>query len=296
MTIRHLKIFVAVCEEGGVTKAGKKLFMAQPTVSFAINELEKHYDTKLFDRISKRMYLTEAGKKLLPYAQHITSMFDEMELEAQEWDSGSTLHIGASITIGSRLLPELIHNYKRECPPVEVTVQIDNSEKIEQAVLDNKIDIGLIEGFSHSDCLIDNTFREDELILICAPNHPWAAQEYIRLEQLLEEPFLMREKGSGGREIWESAFLVHGIELKPAWESISTQAIVQAVACGLGVAVLPKLLVENQLVQQSIISRPIEGISLSRNFHIIYHKNKYLTGSVKKFIRQCYAGIDSIPT
>ncbi len=108
MTIRHLKIFVTVCEEGGITQAGHKLFMAQPTVSAAISELEKQYGTKLFDRISRKLYLTDAGQKLLPYARHITSMFDEMENLAHDLEDSGTLKIGTSITIANRLFTGLL--------------------------------------------------------------------------------------------------------------------------------------------------------------------------------------------
>ncbi len=289
MTIRHLRIFVAVCEGGSITKAGQKLFMAQPTVSFAVSELEKHYGTKLFDRISKRLYLTDAGRKLLPYAQHIISMFDEMEAGARDWDNSATLHIGASITIGNCLLPNLLKTFAERRPDVTVKVKVDNSEKIEQSILDNHIDLGLIEVLSHSDFVTSEAFQDDELVLLCAPGHRWAKQKIVRPSDLRNESFLMREKGSGGREILESALLLHGIQLEPAWESISTQAIVQAVANGLGVAILPLLLVENDLAQGTLITKPLEGISLKRKFSIIYHKNKYLTKTAKDFIGLCRA-------
>lgn len=289
MTIRHLKIFVTVCEEGSITKAGKKLFMAQPTISFAVSELEKHYGTKLFDRISKRLHLTDAGGKLLPYAQHITSMFDEMEAGAHDWDSSGTLRIGTSITIGNCLLPGLLKAFAERRPGVNVKVQVDNSEKIEQSVLDNRIDLGLIEGAFPSPQLVSETFRDDELVLLCPPGHRWAKQKAVMPDELKGEPFLMRERGNGGREVLEGALLLHGIEIEPAWESISTQAIVRAVANGFGVAVLPLLLVENHLAQDTLITRPIEGISLNQKFTIIHHKNKFITGAMQEFIGLCRA-------
>jgi DNA-binding transcriptional LysR family regulator len=290
MTIRHLKIFVAVCKEGSITKAGQRLFMAQPTVSFAVSELEKHYCVKLFDRISKHLYLTDAGRKLLPYAQHIVSMFNEMEAEVRDWDNSGTLRVGSSITIGNCLLPGLLKTFAAYRSGVDVKVQVDNSEKIEQSVLDNRIDFGLIEGVSHSSQLVSETFRDDELVLLFAPGHRWEAQAAVRPDDLKDEPFLMREHGSGGREIVESALLLHDIKITPAWESISTQAIVRAVANGLGVTVLPLLMVETHLAQGTLLTRPIEGIPLKRKFTIIHHKNKYITGAMQEFIDLCRAG------
>ncbi len=290
MTIRHLKIFVAVCEEGSITKAGQKLFMAQPTISFAVSELEKYYGVRLFDRISKRLHLTDAGRQLLPYAQHIVLMFDEMEAGTRNLDNTGTLRIGASVTIGNCMLPGLLKNFAEKRPGVTVKVQVDNSEKIEHSVLDNRIDFGLIEGVTHNPLLISEAFWDDELVLLFAPGHRWEAQASVMPDELRSEPFLMREHGSGGREILEGALLLHDIEIEPAWESISTQAITQAVANGFGVAVLPFLLVEPYLAQGTLVTRPIEGIPLKRKFAIIHHKNKYITGIMQEFIGLCRAG------
>ena len=290
MTIRHLRIFVTVCREGSITKAGQKLFMAQPTISFAVSELEKFYDVKLFDRISKRLHLTDAGHKLLPYAQYVVSMFDEMEVIVRNCANGGTLRVGTSITIGNYTLHGLLKTFAARRPGVDVKIQIDNSEKIEQSVLNNCIDLGLIEGIPHSAQLCSEEFRDDELVLLFAPGHRWEAQAAVNPGELKNEPFLMRERGSGGREIVESALLLHGIEIEPAWESISTQAIARAVENGFGVAVLPFLLAENYLARGTLLTRPIEGISLKRKFVIIRHKNKHITDTMQEFINLCHAG------
>ena len=105
MTIRHLRIFVAVCEEGSVTKAANKLYLAQPSVSLAISELEKFYGVKLFDRISRRLYLTDKGKQFLNYTKHIIDLFDELENGMKNWGSSGALRIGSSITIGNYFFP-----------------------------------------------------------------------------------------------------------------------------------------------------------------------------------------------
>lgn len=287
MTIRHLKIFVTVCEEGGITQAGHKLFMAQPTVSAAISELEKQYGTKLFDRISRKLYLTDAGQKLLPYARHITSMFDEMENLAHDLEDSGTLKIGTSITIGNRLLTGLLETFAGMHPDTMVKVRIDNSEKIEQAVLNNYIDFGLIEGVAHSPVLISEAFRDDELVLVCSSKHEWAKYKSINPYKLQQESFLMRERGSGAREILESALLLHEVEIEPAWESVSTQAIIQGVIRQHGIAVLPLLLVEEHLAKGELAAVPIEGVSLKRKFSFIYHKDKYLTPAARAFAGIC---------
>lgn len=287
MTLKHLKIFVAVCKTGSATAAGKKLYIAQPSISLAISELEDHYGIKLFDRIAKRLHITETGKQFLQYATHIVDLFEDMEKEVKNFDAMGVIHIGASITIGNYLLPELITKFKQLHPKMDVKVIIDNSDKIQQHVLSNQIDIGLIEGIVHSPYLLEKKFRDDELILICANNHLFAQIENIELSQLQQESCILRESGSAGRELFDSTMITHGLDISPAWESTSTQAIVRAVQANLGVSVLPYLLVKDSLDRKEISQFQLNGIQFKRNFCVIHHHNKFLTKSAKDFITLC---------
>lgn len=287
MTLRHLKIFVAVCEAGTVTAAGEKLYIAQPSVSLAISELEDYYGIKLFDRIAKRLHITEAGKHFLQYATHIVNLFEDMEKEVKNFDAIGVIRIGVSITIGNYLLPGYVLAFKQMYPQMEAKVIIDNSDKIQQYVLSNRIDIGLIEGIVHNSYLVEHKFREDNLVMICANQHAFAKQKKIELSQLSKECFILRESGSAGREIFDSIMMAHGLEISPSWESISTQAIVRAVKENLGVSVLPYLLVKDSLERQEISKFEIEGIEFKRNFSAIHHRNKFLTESAKDFLALC---------
>jgi molybdenum-dependent DNA-binding transcriptional regulator ModE len=181
MTLRHLKIFVTVCETGSTTAAGEKLHIAQPSISLAISELEDYYGIKLFDRIAKRLYITEAGKKFLQYATHIVGLFEEMEREIKNFDATGIIRIGASITIGNYLLPGYITRFKKIHPQMDVKVIIDNSEKIQQYILSNQIDIGLIEGIVYSPYIAEHKFRDDELVMVCGNAHPFANQKQMEL-------------------------------------------------------------------------------------------------------------------
>ena len=279
MTLRHLKIFVTVCETGSATAAGEMLYIAQPSISLAISELEDYYGIKLFDRIAKRLYITEAGKHFLQYATHIVGLFNDMENEVKNLDGVGIIRIGTSITIGNYLLPGYVSAFKEMHPQMEVKVLIDNSDRIQQYVLSNKIDIGLIEGIVHSSYLVKYKFRDDELVPICAINHPFAEQSNIELSQLCNESFIMRESGSAGREIFDSIMTTQNIEISPAWESTSTQAIVRAVGKNLGISILPYLLVKDALERKEISVFRLKGVEFKRGFYIIHHKNKFLTGS-----------------
>jgi DNA-binding transcriptional LysR family regulator len=287
MTLRHLKIFVTVCETGSATAAGEKLHIAQPSISLAISELEDYYGIKLFDRIAKRLHITEVGKSFLQYAAHIVGLFEDMEKEIKNFDVMGIIRIGASITIGNYLLPGYITQFKQIHPQMYVKVIIDNSEKIQQYILSNQIDIGLIEGVVHSSYIIEHKFRDDELVMVCGNDHPFANQKNIEISKLQGESFILREAGSAGREIFDSTMTSHGIEILPAWESTSTQAIVRAVQANLGISVLPYLLVKDSLDRKDISQFQINGIRFQRSFSVICHQNKYLTESAKDFIALC---------
>ncbi|MBC5627731.1 LysR family transcriptional regulator [Clostridium sp. NSJ-6] len=287
MTLRHIKIFVAVCETGSATAAGEKLFIAQPSISLAISELEDYYGVKLFDRLSKRLYITEAGKHFLEYASHIVKIFEEMETEIRNFDTQGIIRIGASITIGNYLLPKYVEKFKRLHPNMEVQAIIANSDTIEENLMKNNIDLALIEGIIHSPYLKSIHFKEDELVLICGLSHPLAVRDEIELEDIKNEDLLLREKGSAGREICDGLFATNGIEINILWESTSTQAIVRAVISGLGLSILPYLLVKDSIERGEVKVIKIKDVSLKRSFSIIYHKNKFLTNSAKDFMDIC---------
>jgi len=287
MTLRHLKIFVAVCETGSVTAAGEKLYIAQPSVSLAISELEDYYGLKLFDRISKRMYITESGKRFFQYATHIVSLFDDLESEIKNYDTTGVIRIGTSITIGNCLLVQYIKAFRETHPCMKVQAVIDNSCAIEQQVLNNHLDIGLIEGEVHSSYIVSKCFRDDELVLICSTAHPFVKLDEVDMDTLKTEDFILREKGSAGREIFDGIMAAAGADIVPLWESISTQAILAAVRAGLGLSILPYLLVRDYIDRNEIKTVKIKDVSLKRKFNIIYHKNKFITQSAKDFIDLC---------
>ena len=286
MTLRHMKIFVAVFRHSNITKAAQELHLAQPSVSLAIKELENYYGIRLFERIGKRISPTEGGKEFFGYSLHIVSLFEEMEKRMKNWDVSGTIRIGSSITIGTHILPGLIRNYQAEFPDLKINAIISNSSTIENHILDNTIDLGLIETQPEHEDIQAIPFMKDSLCAIVGCSHPLAKESSVTLFDLAQYPFLMREKGSAGREILDSYFSIQQLNVRPAWESSSTQAIVKGVAEGLGVAVLPYLLVEKDIQEKSVRMLPFTR-PLSRDLNIIYHKSKYLTPNMKAFLSLC---------
>lgn len=284
MTIRHLRIFLAVCQEKNITAASKRLYISQPAVSLAVKELESYYGVRLLDRFPHRLYLTDAGQSLYQYAMHIVSLFDEMETSLKSRHSSGNLRIGSSLTIGTSLLPGYLKQFSALFPGVKPHVAINSSDIIERMILENELDLALIEGIVHSPDILSEPFQEDELIPVCHPSHPLLQKSEVSLSDLTGESFLMREKNSGTREIVESALLVHEFIPNTLWESTSTPAIIVGVAQGIGISVLPLDLVRGDLNTGRICRFSIQGVRFPRQLHIIRHKSKYLNAPAEGFL------------
>ena len=216
MTIRHINIFLAVCEAGqNTTKAAELLHMSQPAVSLAIHELEEYYGVALFDRIGRRLCITEAGKRFWEYASHISSMFDDMEKTLRDWQHLGVLRVGASITVGSRFLPAYVKTFLALHPGLEIRAQIASTEVLTGKIMANDLDFALVEGVPRHPSLVSEDYMEDHLAVICPAGGPFRQGETITVEQFRAQRFLLREKGSGTREAFDRG-LAQWLA-RPAW-------------------------------------------------------------------------------
>ncbi len=287
MTLRHLRVFITVADLGNMTQAAKKLFVAQPSVSQTIKELEEYYDIRLFERLSKKLYITEEGKQLLNYARHIVSLFDEMEQKMRQSTESSTLKIGASITVGTCILSELYARFLSNYPNVDVESVVDNTTVIEDMVLKSELDFGLVEGPIHSKFIVSKPFMDDELILVCGSEHPFRDKKSVTVDELSGVNFILREKGSGTRELFESTMISKGIDLNVNWTCNSAEAIKNAVISNMGVSVISKMLVNNELKNGRLFHIKIDKVEFKRKFNIIYHRNKYISKPISEFWDLC---------
>ena len=285
MTVRHMIIFRTVCEIGfNLTKAASVLYMTQPAVSLAIKELEDYYGVRLFDRIGKRLKITDAGRHFLKYAIHITDLFSDMETGLRDWDSKGILRIGASITIGAQFLPSYVKAFANLCPEIDVRVVIDQSERIEERIMENELDFALIEGIPRHPDVLSEAYMEDHMSVICGVGRGWTQGQTISIEDFKNQRFLLREPGSGTRDVINRVTEHAGMHIIPAWEAMSTTALVNAVISGLGIAVLPHRMILPALKRGLICTVNVEGLVFRRSFYIIFHKDKFLTASAKKFM------------
>jgi DNA-binding transcriptional LysR family regulator len=287
MTLRHLKIFVTICDCGSITAASRKLFVSQPSVSAAVREIETEYQVMLFDRISRKLFLTAPGRRLLEQARYLINQYDSIESDLRNWEQSVVLRVGSSITIGNQFLPSYIAAFTQKHKMARVKATVNSSEKIESMLLENELDLALIEGVPHHKNIVSSVFMQDELVVICAEDHPLAAGGRITLEQITKSDLLLREKGSGTRELFDSTMALHSINVEPLWESVSTQALIHAVKSGLGISVLPYWLVEKELPAGNVSILRLDGIELRRNYYVIHHTDKFISGPMYDFIEIC---------
>lgn len=214
----------------------------------------------------------------------------ELEREMQKLTGKvkGELQIGASTTIGEYILPRLIGSFKKKYPEVMVSLEINNTLEIAKSVLENSLDIALVEGPVTNSNFIVEDFLDDELVLIVPPTHPWANREEISIEELKEYPFISREKGSGTRSVTEKAFKKIDFpltNLKINMELGSTTAIKAAVINGLGVAIVSKYAVAEEVRLGKLVVVPIKEIKFKRKFIIIYREGKFQTQAANKFLQ-----------
>lgn len=296
MTLRHMTIFRAVCESGcNTTKAAERLHMSQPAVSLAIKELEQYYGVCLFDRLGRRLQITDVGKQFLQYSIHISDLFEDMETGLRNWGAKGILRIGTSITIGSQFLPSYLKAFAAKCPEVDVRVVVEPSGDLERKLLANELDCALAEGITHDTNLVSETYMEDHLSVVCSSQKGWTQGQVIPIDEFKRQRFLLRERGSGTREVFDRVVEAAGLSITPIWEAMSTTALVNAVVNDLGIAVLPHRMILPALHQGLVVTVRVSGLVFRRNFNIVYHKNKYLTPAAKTFLELCRSYEEDYP-
>lgn len=269
MNRNHVALFRAVAETGSITAASRALRISQPAVSSQISALERQVGARLFDRLPRGVCLTPIGETLFRFARRIGQLEAEAE-EAMRDALGlrqGRLAVGASTSIGSYLLPEVMGEVARRHPGLSLSLRIDNTEGIQQALLDGVLDVGLTEGFASEDLFDVDIFRDDELCLIAPPAHPLTGSGTVDLEDTLRYPNLAREAGSGTRAIIEKALAQRGIEIPPAMSLGSSEALKRAVAAGLGIAWVSRLTLGHELAAGTLETVEVSDFSIRRPLH-----------------------------
>lgn len=289
MNIESLKLFCLVVDEGSISQAARLSFVSQPAVTRQINQLENFYGTLLFDRTNGKMIVTEIGKILYPFAKAIIHDFERSKevILQQEGEYHLNLRIGASFTIGEFLLPSLLGRFKKQRPEIKVTLTIKNTPGILLDLSNDVIDLALVEGFVETNDLLVKKFAEDELVLVCPPDHIWKNRKDVHIDELVNERIIWRESISGTRHIIESILKEYGVLDRTInyMEIGSTQAIKSAVEAGLGISILPKFAVAREVEQGQLIKVNLAKINLTRNLWMVQKPQRFNRKGLSDFVK-----------
>ncbi|HBH3858768.1 TPA: LysR family transcriptional regulator [Clostridioides difficile] len=283
MTIRSLEIFVKVAECGKMSEVARNMYITQSSVSQAISEIEKEYGVKLFDRISKKLYLTEAGKKLLGYGRHLLAVNEEMNDCMKHCAKNIRIRVGATVTVGTCVISPIMLELYKVNPLIEPEVFVEDTRLIAKKLLNSELDIATVEGkIKHPD-IVTKSIINDNLVLICSHKHEFYKRDSIEVSELSNQPLIMRELGSGTRAQLEKQLKELKIPMNIRWSCYNSEAILRAVVDNFGIAVISELLIEDYLKKHLLWACDIEGINLHRTFDIAYHRSKFFTENISAF-------------
>ena len=279
MADRRLQVFHTVARLLSFTKAADALHMTQPAVTFQVRQLEEYFNTRLFDRTHNRISLTEAGNRVYQFADKIFHLYDEMETSVRELtgDISGVLMIGASMTVAEYMLPALLGDFKKQHPQVNIRLRVSNTDSIVTLVEDNEIDLGVVEAPVTNKNLAVELCRADQLVVVLPPDHPLATRSKITVRELLEQPYICREEGSGTREVIQEYLKAAGLafgDMNSVMELGSPEAIKGAVEASMGISVLSRTTVSKELKLGSLVAVPLDP-PLERPYSFVHQKQKF---------------------
>jgi DNA-binding transcriptional LysR family regulator len=284
INLHHLRLFAAVVDHGGFTKAAAKLNLSQPAISKSLNELERQLGVNLLDRAGRSIRLTDAGRTLHARARELfgIEIAAEQELRELRGLKRGTLRIAASTTIATYLLPPYLGRFHLRHPGVRIQTTSANTRSVLRMLLEFRVDVALVEGPVSSHRVAVHPWREDELIVIAPPDHPLRARSTINVQDLANHVVLVREPGSGTRAVTEQSLALHGVRLTKTMRVGGTEAIKQAVAAGLGLAMVSRAAAADQLMLGRIAVLAIEGLSMRRTLAQIKLHARASTASARE--------------
>lgn len=286
VTLEQLRIFVAVAEREHVTNAASDLHLTQSAVSSAVAALESRYAARLFDRIGRRIVLTDAGRSFLVEARAVLARAAAAEAVLSDLAGlkKGRLALAASQTVASYWLPAFIHAFQERFPGVAVTLDIANTEAVAAAVVEGEADLGVVEGEVDDPVLEATVVADDEIVVVVGPRHPWADGRPLRGRDLTETRWIMREPGSGTRAVLEHAAAEAGLgldDLDVAIDYPSNEAVRAAVEADAGAAVMSRLVAAASLASGKMAEA---AFALpKRRFFALRHKDRYVTKAVIAF-------------
>jgi DNA-binding transcriptional LysR family regulator len=289
MDDHKLKVFCTVAETKSFSKTSEIIHLTQPAVSLQVQALEEMYETKLFDRSGGTVTLTNSGELLYKYAKEILGLYASArrDINAMIGLVKGNLSVGASSTIGNYLLPSVIVTFRRNHPRIWTNLIVGNTRLVIEKLLAGEIDLGLVEGDVAKHNLVVEKLLPDELVLIMSPDHEWAKRKNISISELTKEPLIMREKGSGTRQMIEKSLEENKVNVDELMVSLylgSTEAIKTAVEDGLGVSIISAWAARKEIKAGTLVANRFKDAKLTRHFSLIMRKKGFTSHTLSEFL------------
>ena len=288
MNIKQLEIFVTIATTGSFSKGAEAACITQSTASQHIATLEDTCGIRLLDRTGRGAIPTEAGKIMLVHARQVLKSLKETEqamLQFRQAD-GVELYVGGSTIPGTYLLPKAIALLRSRQPGIKVKIEIGDSSEVIEKLIEERIEIGIVGTTADDKSFVSEALGHDEILLVAHKEHGWCQRSVVQPEELLSEPIIMREKGSGTNDVVTAALRQQGINTSDLTACVtisSSEAIKQAILAGCGVAFISEMAVREELKQGDLVSIQLAGISISRSFYLIQRKGRTLSPAAEAF-------------
>ena len=288
MNLRKMRVFKEAAADLHFTKTAQKLHMTQPAVSHVIREMEEELNVRLFERIGKKVYLTDAGTTLLHKINQLLELYDHLDQRTTNTNQ-VPVRIGATITVGNFWLLPWLHVWRQKYPATPLKISVDRASNIEEKLFHNEIDIAILEGVVHYRQLVTKKISTYGLSIFCSRNHPFAKEKKVEItpKEFISQPLLLREQGSATRDIVDSVLQLSNLYVDPVVTSVSPHVLIEATKSNLGITVLPDLLLEEEMQKRKLVKLSIKGRKLRGQIYVCHHRNKFISQSMKDFIRIC---------
>lgn len=287
LTLRQLEVFLAIAHFNNVTQAANSLALSQSAASTALKELEQRFDVSLFDRIGKRLQLNELGSLVRPRAEALLAQAREFEHSLTSSENAGAIKVGATLTIGNYLAVGIMARFMALHPESRVELNVENTRAIASKIANFELDVGLIEGELQDPDLEVIPWRDDELILFCSPDHPFARQGTLDDEDLLQASWIVRETGSGTRQAFDRAMTGLLSNIKLLLELQHTEGIKRAVEANLGIGCLSRLTLEEAFRRGSLVPLLAPHRDWRRKFYFILHRQKFRSSGINSWLELC---------
>ena len=283
-TFRQLQIFESVARLLNFSRASEELHLTQPAVSMQIKQLEDAVGIPLFEQMGKRIFLTQAGEELYQHSHIISRQMKDAQEAIESLREGVSGRLDiAIISTAKYFAPTLLTRFCEMHPAVQLKLSVNNREGIVHQLMHNEVDLVIMGQPPEALGVVTEPFARNAHIIVAPPHHPLASMKSLTLARVAEEPFLLREKGSGTRQLLERFLSSHGLVVNARMEMSSNETIKQATIAGMGIAFLSEHTVALELETQRLIILPVPGLPIVRDWYLVHHKEKRLSPVARAF-------------